>query len=39
MISAATIGEGIFTHAASFEAGQAFYRDLKSRAAARPETG
>jgi FMN-dependent oxidoreductase (nitrilotriacetate monooxygenase family) len=31
----ATIGEGIFTHAASIEAGQAFYRDIKSRAAAK----
>jgi FMN-dependent oxidoreductase (nitrilotriacetate monooxygenase family) len=30
----AAIGEGIFTHAASLEAGQAFYRDLKGRAAA-----
>jgi FMN-dependent oxidoreductase (nitrilotriacetate monooxygenase family) len=29
----ATIGEGIFTHAASIEAGQAFYTDIKSRAA------
>lgn len=28
----ATIGEGIFTHAASLEAGQAFYNDLKGRA-------
>ncbi|MFT4122686.1 MAG: LLM class flavin-dependent oxidoreductase [Microbacteriaceae bacterium] len=27
------IGEGIFTHAASLEAGQAFYADLKARAA------
>lgn len=31
----AAIGEGIFTHAASLEAGQAFYADLKGRAAAR----
>jgi FMN-dependent oxidoreductase (nitrilotriacetate monooxygenase family) len=31
----ATIGEGIFTHAPSIEAGQAFYADLKGRAAAR----
>jgi FMN-dependent oxidoreductase (nitrilotriacetate monooxygenase family) len=31
----ATIGEGIFTHAPSLEAGQAFYRDIKSRAAAK----
>ncbi len=31
----ATIGEGIFTHAASIEQGQAFYSDLKSRAAAK----
>ena len=31
----ATIGEGIFTHAASIEAGQAFYQDIKSRAAAK----
>ena len=31
----ATIGEGIFTHAASVEAGQAFYRDIKSRAEAK----
>jgi len=31
----ATIGEGIFTHAASIEQGQAFYRDLKDRAAAK----
>jgi alkanesulfonate monooxygenase SsuD/methylene tetrahydromethanopterin reductase-like flavin-dependent oxidoreductase (luciferase family) len=31
----ATIGEGIFTHAASLEAGQAFYRDIKSRAEAK----
>jgi FMN-dependent oxidoreductase (nitrilotriacetate monooxygenase family) len=31
----ATIGEGIFTHAASIEAGQAFYRDIKGRAAAK----
>jgi FMN-dependent oxidoreductase (nitrilotriacetate monooxygenase family) len=31
----AAIGEGIFTHAASIEAGQAFYRDIKSRAAAK----
>jgi alkanesulfonate monooxygenase SsuD/methylene tetrahydromethanopterin reductase-like flavin-dependent oxidoreductase (luciferase family) len=27
----ATIGEGIFTHAASIEQGQAFYSDLKAR--------
>jgi FMN-dependent oxidoreductase (nitrilotriacetate monooxygenase family) len=31
----AAIGEGIFTHAASIEAGQAFYNDLKGRAAAK----
>ncbi len=31
----AAIGEGIFTHAASLEAGQAFYADIKSRAAAK----
>src|SRR5580698_11143608 len=31
----ATIGEGIFTHAPSIEAGQAFYADLKGRAAAK----
>jgi FMN-dependent oxidoreductase (nitrilotriacetate monooxygenase family) len=31
----ATIGEGIFTHAASIEAGQAFYNDIKTRAAAK----
>jgi FMN-dependent oxidoreductase (nitrilotriacetate monooxygenase family) len=31
----ATIGEGIFTHAPSIEAGQAFYADIKSRAAAK----
>ncbi|MBM7784735.1 LLM class flavin-dependent oxidoreductase [Tenggerimyces flavus] len=31
----ATIGEGIFTHAPTLEAGQAFYRDIKSRAAAK----
>ena len=31
----AEIGEGIFTHAPSLEAGQAFYTDLKNRAAAR----
>jgi FMN-dependent oxidoreductase (nitrilotriacetate monooxygenase family) len=31
----ATIGEGIFTHAASIEQGQAFYTDIKSRAAAK----
>ena len=31
----ATIGEGIFTHAASVEQGQAFYNDLKGRAAAK----
>jgi FMN-dependent oxidoreductase (nitrilotriacetate monooxygenase family) len=30
----ARIGEGIFTHAATLEAGQAFYRDIKERAAA-----
>jgi FMN-dependent oxidoreductase (nitrilotriacetate monooxygenase family) len=29
----ATIGEGIFTHAPNLAAGQAFYQDLKSRAA------
>lgn len=28
----ASIGEGIFTHAASIEAGQKFYADIKSRA-------
>jgi FMN-dependent oxidoreductase (nitrilotriacetate monooxygenase family) len=27
------IGEGIFTHAASLESGQAFYKDIKERAA------
>jgi FMN-dependent oxidoreductase (nitrilotriacetate monooxygenase family) len=31
----ATIGEGIFTHAASVAQGQAFYNDLKGRAAAK----
>jgi FMN-dependent oxidoreductase (nitrilotriacetate monooxygenase family) len=31
----ATIGEGIFTHAASIEQGQAFYTDIKARAAAK----
>jgi len=31
----ATIGEGIFTHAASLEAGQAFCREMKHRAAAK----
>ncbi|HEX4089052.1 MAG TPA: NtaA/DmoA family FMN-dependent monooxygenase, partial [Trebonia sp.] len=31
----ATIGEGIFTHAASLEQGQAFYADIKARAAAK----
>jgi FMN-dependent oxidoreductase (nitrilotriacetate monooxygenase family) len=31
----ATIGEGIFTHAASIGAGQAFYRDIKDRAVAK----
>jgi FMN-dependent oxidoreductase (nitrilotriacetate monooxygenase family) len=31
----ATIGEGIFTHAPSIEIGQAFYRDIKARAAAK----
>ena len=31
----ATIGEGIFTHAASIEQGQAFYTDIKGRAAAK----
>jgi FMN-dependent oxidoreductase (nitrilotriacetate monooxygenase family) len=31
----AAIGEGIFTHAASIAAGQAFYHDIKSRAAAK----
>jgi FMN-dependent oxidoreductase (nitrilotriacetate monooxygenase family) len=31
----AAIGEGIFTHAASVEAGQAFYADLKRRVAAK----
>ena len=31
----ATIGEGIFTHAASIEQGQAFYADIKTRAAAK----
>ena len=31
----ATIGEGIFTHAATLEQGQAFYADIKSRAAAK----
>ena len=31
----AMIGEGIFTHAASAEEGQAFYEDIKSRAIAK----
>ncbi|NWK94632.1 LLM class flavin-dependent oxidoreductase [Sphingobium lactosutens] len=31
----ATIADAIFTHAASFEQGQAFYADLKARAARR----
>jgi FMN-dependent oxidoreductase (nitrilotriacetate monooxygenase family) len=31
----ATIGEGIFTHAATIEQGQAFYSDIKSRAKAK----
>jgi FMN-dependent oxidoreductase (nitrilotriacetate monooxygenase family) len=31
----AEIGEGIFTHAASIEQGQAFYTDLKARAIAK----
>ena len=31
----ATIGEGIFTHAASLEQGRAFYTDIKARAAAK----
>jgi FMN-dependent oxidoreductase (nitrilotriacetate monooxygenase family) len=31
----ATIGEGIFTHAPNIEQGQAFYNDLKTRAAAK----
>jgi FMN-dependent oxidoreductase (nitrilotriacetate monooxygenase family) len=31
----ATIGEGIFTHAATIEQGQAFYNDIKSRAKAK----
>src|SRR3984957_9526848 len=31
----ATIGEGIFTHAASIEAGPAFYPDIKARGAAK----
>ena len=31
----AEIGEGIFTHAASLAAGQAFYSDIKGRAAAK----
>jgi FMN-dependent oxidoreductase (nitrilotriacetate monooxygenase family) len=31
----AEIGEGIFTHAPSLEAGQAFYRDIKARAEAK----
>jgi len=31
----ATIGEGIFTHAASIEQGQAFYTDIKTRAIAK----
>ncbi len=29
------LGEGIFTHAASIEQGQAFYTDIKRRAAAK----
>ncbi|HJZ37103.1 MAG TPA: NtaA/DmoA family FMN-dependent monooxygenase [Solirubrobacterales bacterium] len=32
---AATVGEGIFTHAHSFEEGQAFYAEMKERAAAK----
>ncbi|MCW2720550.1 LLM class flavin-dependent oxidoreductase [Pseudonocardia sp.] len=31
----AEIGEGIFTHAPTLEAGQAFYQDIKHRAAAK----
>ena len=31
----ATLGEGIFTHAASIGPGQAFYTDIKTRAAAK----
>jgi len=31
----ATVGEGIFTHAPSLQAGQDFYRDIKSRAASK----
>jgi FMN-dependent oxidoreductase (nitrilotriacetate monooxygenase family) len=31
----ATIGEGIFTHAATIEQGQAFYNDIKGRAKAK----
>jgi FMN-dependent oxidoreductase (nitrilotriacetate monooxygenase family) len=31
----AAVGEGIFTHAPSFAAGQAFYRDIKARAVAK----
>ncbi|HUD37763.1 MAG TPA: LLM class flavin-dependent oxidoreductase [Streptosporangiaceae bacterium] len=31
----AAMGEGIFTHAASIEAGQAFYTDIKTRALAK----
>ncbi len=31
----ATIGEGIFTHSPSIERGQAFYSDIKGRAAAK----
>ncbi|GAA2237161.1 NtaA/DmoA family FMN-dependent monooxygenase [Herbiconiux moechotypicola] len=31
----AEIAEGVFTHAASLEAGQAFYTDIKARAAAK----
>lgn len=31
----AEIGDGIFTHAPSIEAGQAFYTDIKARAAAK----
>jgi FMN-dependent oxidoreductase (nitrilotriacetate monooxygenase family) len=32
---AATVGEGLFTHAHSFEDGQAFYAEMKERAAAK----
>ena len=32
---AATVGEGIFTHAHSFEDGQAFYAEMKERAAGK----